>query len=72
MALTENERRTLVRMIEAGEEIPGVWRRRLFPEAPHSVEIGKEYRLEYAGKMKRQHQIRMDKLIFDQLEHGIR
>jgi hypothetical protein len=49
-----------------------VWRRRLFPEAPHSVEIGKEYRLEYAGKMKRQHQIRMDKLIFDQLEHGIR
>ncbi|MCX6879887.1 MAG: hypothetical protein NTW21_39695 [Verrucomicrobia bacterium] len=54
MALTENERRTLARMIEAGEEIPSVWRSRLFPEAPHSVEIGKEYRLEYAGKMKRE------------------
>jgi site-specific DNA-methyltransferase (adenine-specific)/adenine-specific DNA-methyltransferase len=54
MALTENERRTLARMIEAGEEIPSVWRAKLFPEAPHSVEIGKEYRLEYAGKMKRE------------------
>jgi site-specific DNA-methyltransferase (adenine-specific)/adenine-specific DNA-methyltransferase len=54
MALTENERRTLARMIEAGEEIPGVWRAKLFPEAPHSVEIGKEYRLEYAGKAKRE------------------
>jgi len=52
--LTKDERRTLARMIEAGEEIPGVWRAKLFPEAPHSVEIGKEYRLEYAGKMKRE------------------
>jgi site-specific DNA-methyltransferase (adenine-specific)/adenine-specific DNA-methyltransferase len=41
-------------MIEAGKEIPSVCRSRLFPEAPHSVEIGKEYRLEYAGKMKRE------------------
>ena len=54
MALTQNERRTLARLIEAGEEIPSVWRAKLFPEAPHSVEIGKEYRLEYAGKMKRE------------------
>lgn len=52
--LTKEERRTLARLIEAGEEIPGVWRAKLFPEAPHSVEIGKEYRLEYAGKMKRE------------------
>ncbi|MDA0767541.1 MAG: hypothetical protein O3A87_10430 [Verrucomicrobia bacterium] len=53
-SLTAAERQTLARMIEAGEEIPSVWRSRLFPEAPHSVEIGKEYRLEYAGKMKRE------------------
>jgi hypothetical protein len=28
MALTENECRTRARMIEAGEEIPSVWRSR--------------------------------------------
>lgn len=30
MALTQNEHRTLARLIEAGEEIPGVWRAKLF------------------------------------------
>jgi len=43
-----------VRTLQAGEPIPKHWRGKLFPEGPQSVEIGKEYRLEYAGKMKRE------------------
>lgn len=54
MSLTAAERRTLALLIEAGEEIPAIWRSKLFPESPHSVEIGKEYRLEYAGKTRRE------------------
>ncbi|WP_136515937.1 site-specific DNA-methyltransferase [Geomonas edaphica] len=52
--ITENERMELIRLLQAGEAIPAHWRAKLFPSGMQSVEIGKEYRLEYAGKMKRE------------------
>ncbi len=52
--LTDAEREELIRLLQAGGTIPAHWRARLFPAAQQSVEVGKEYRLEYAGKMKRE------------------
>jgi DNA modification methylase len=52
--LTEHDRNELIRLLQAGEQISTQWRGKLFPGGPQSVEIGKEYRLEYAGKMKRE------------------
>jgi len=52
--LTEHDRAELIRLLQAGESIPAHWRGKLFPGGMQSVEIGKEYRLEYAGKMKRE------------------
>lgn len=52
--LTEHDRNELISLLQAGEQIPAHWRGKLFPDGPQSVEIGKEYRLEYAGKMKRE------------------
>ncbi|MEO6753513.1 MAG: DNA methyltransferase, partial [Chthoniobacteraceae bacterium] len=53
-ALAEREQRDLIRLIEAGQPLPEKWRARLFPASARTVEIGKEYRLEYEGKMKRE------------------
>ena len=52
--LTEHDRNELISLLQAGEQIPAHWQAKLFPVGPQSVEIGKEYRLEYAGKMKRE------------------
>ena len=52
--LTDQDRSELIRLLQAGEQIPAHWRGKLFPGGVQSVEIGKEYRLEYAGKMKRE------------------
>lgn len=52
--LTEQERNELIRLLQVGEPIPAQWRGKLFPVGMQNVEIGKEYRLEYAGKMKRE------------------
>jgi len=52
--LTDDEKAELTRLIKAGKPIPEKWRDKLFPGAARSVEIGKEYRLEYEGKMKRE------------------
>ncbi len=52
--LNNEERGELIRLLQAGEPIPTHWRGKLFPDGPQSVDIGKEYRLEYAGKMKRE------------------
>ena len=43
--LTEQDRTELIRLLQAGEQIPANWRTKLFPGGPQSVEIGKEYRL---------------------------
>jgi DNA modification methylase len=52
--LTDAEKKTLCALIEAGQPLPERWHHRLFPGAAQAQEIGKEYRLEYAGKMKRE------------------
>lgn len=52
--LNERERKELIALIEAGEPIPEKWRGRLFPRSGRAAEIGKEYRLVYYGKMRRE------------------
>jgi len=52
--LSKKEREYLIQLLEAGKSIPSQWRTKIFPGAPQSIEIGKEYRLEYVGKMKRE------------------
>jgi len=52
--LNSEERSELIRLIQSEEHLPPYWRTRLFSAGSESVEIGKEYRLEYAGKMKRE------------------
>lgn len=53
-ALTAAERAELLARLDAGQPLPEAWRNRLFPASSRTVEIGKEYRLEYQGKMKRE------------------
>jgi hypothetical protein len=45
--LSEEERKELIWLLEAGEPIPERWRNRLFKNGPGSAVIGKEYRLVY-------------------------
>lgn len=52
--LTQAERDELIQILSNGESIPAQWRARLFPESERNQEIGKEYRLVYDGKMKRE------------------
>jgi len=52
--LNENDKNELTRMIEAGEPLPEKWRGVLFPDSRSAPEIGKEYRLVYDGKMRRE------------------
>ena len=52
--LTESERRELIRRITSGEPLPAAWRNRLFPDAARPEPVGKEYRLVYEGKLKRE------------------
>lgn len=52
--LTAAEKAELLRLIESGRPLPELWRKKLFPATGKTVEIGKEYRLEYEGKMKRE------------------
>lgn len=54
MSLSADEKRELLRLIEADQPLPAHWRARLFPGSAQALEVGKEYRLEYAGKMKRE------------------
>ena len=52
--LSDSERKELIALIEAGESIPAKWQGRLFPGSGRAAEIGKEYRLVYDGKMRRE------------------
>lgn len=60
--LSQQEKEELLRLIEAGELIPERWRARLFPGSARGTEIGKEYRLVYEGKIKREIAMACDKL----------
>lgn len=52
--MNDSERDELIRLLQAGEPIPEQWRSKLFPGTAQAAEIGKEYRLVYEGKMKRE------------------
>lgn len=52
--LNDAEKQELLALISEGKAVPETWRARLFPGAARTVEVGKEYRLEYEGKMKRE------------------
>jgi 16S rRNA G966 N2-methylase RsmD len=52
--LSEVEKLDLLRRIEAGEPLPEPWRERLFPASGRTAEVGKEYRLVYEGKARRE------------------
>ncbi len=52
--LSEQEKREIVKLIEAGEALPDKWQSRLFSSKTGITEIGKEYRLVYEGKTRRE------------------
>lgn len=52
--LTESEKKELVRRVTAGETLPASWQKRLFPDSGRAEPVGKEYRLVYEGKLKRE------------------
>lgn len=54
MKLTDNEIRDIVKHLGAGEPLPEKWRGQLFPDVVRVPEAGKEYRLVYDGKLKRE------------------
>jgi adenine specific DNA methylase Mod len=54
MKLSDNDISDIVKHLEAGEPLPEKWRGRLFPDSGRAAEIGKEYRLVYEGKARRE------------------
>ena len=52
--LSEQEKREIIKLLEAGEPLPEKWRGRLFSSKTGISEIGKEYRLVYEGKARRE------------------
>jgi site-specific DNA-methyltransferase (adenine-specific)/adenine-specific DNA-methyltransferase len=52
--LTDIEKEELNQLLASGRPLPESWRYRLFPESNRSAEVGKEYRLVYEGKLKRE------------------
>lgn len=52
--LTDAEREKLCALIRAGEPLPAQWRAQLFPGSAKLPEAGKEYRLVYDGKLRRE------------------
>jgi len=54
MTLTDTERAEIEQLLADGRPLPEKWLYRLFPNCNRSVEIGKEYRLVYDGKLKRE------------------
>jgi hypothetical protein len=53
-SLTEYEKKELIRLLNDGQPLPGHWRHRLFPSESRAQDTGKEYRLVYDGKLKRE------------------
>jgi site-specific DNA-methyltransferase (adenine-specific)/adenine-specific DNA-methyltransferase len=55
MWLTDNEKKKVIELIEAGRSLPAVYKERLFsPDDATFVQATKEYRLVYAGKTRRE------------------
>ncbi len=54
MSLNEKDKEELLRLINVGMPLPESWRGRLFPDSARQQEIGKEYRLVYDGKARRE------------------
>jgi DNA modification methylase len=52
--LDKSEKEELIRLIETEEPLPDKWRSRLFNDRTRPAQIGKEYRLVYDGKMRRE------------------
>jgi site-specific DNA-methyltransferase (adenine-specific)/adenine-specific DNA-methyltransferase len=52
--LTETEKSELIRLLRMGQPLPEQWRHRLFPSGHRAQDTGKEYRLVYDGKLKRE------------------
>ena len=53
-SLTESEKKEIIRLLSLGQPLPEHWRHRLFPVGSGAQGIGKEYRLVYDGKLKRE------------------
>jgi DNA modification methylase len=53
-ALSSAEQEVLHALMQAGKPLPESWLHRLFPNARLAEEVGKEYRLTYAGKLSRE------------------
>ncbi len=51
--LSESEIAEIAASLKAGKPLHPRWRAKLFPEATE-VEVGKEYRIAYAGKIKQE------------------
>ena len=54
LPLTQTEISEFILRLSMGEPLPEQCQHRLFPRGPRAQEIGKEYRLVYDGKMKRE------------------
>jgi hypothetical protein len=52
--LTESEKSEIIRLLNTGQPMPEQWRYRLFPGGHRAQETGREYRLVYDGKLKRE------------------
>jgi site-specific DNA-methyltransferase (adenine-specific)/adenine-specific DNA-methyltransferase len=52
--LTKMEKTELDHLLAKGEPLPETWRYRLFPDKTQATATGKEYRLVYDGKLKRE------------------
>jgi len=52
--LTEFEIKELMQLLGTDKPLPDQWRHRLFPNGQRTQETGKEYRLVYDGKLKRE------------------
>ena len=71
MSLNADEKRELLRLIEADQPLPAHWRARLFPGSAQALEVGKEYRLEYAGEaLAQQHCIQLPEAGTHLWRHG--
>lgn len=54
LPLTEAEKSELMQLLGSGQPLSSKWRYRLFPSEYRAQETGKEYRLVYEGKLKRE------------------